>query len=552
MKYFMYCRKSTESEDRQALSIQSQRSEIERYIKSLRDSAIVRSYEESKSAKEPGRPIFDEMLLAIERGEADGIVSWHPDRLARNSVDGGRLIYLLDRGIMKDLKFASFNFENTSQGKLMLSVMLGFSKYYVDALSENVKRGNRTKVDLGWRPGNTPLGYKNDRETKTIITDPEHFAIVERLFRLALTESYSVKQLVLMARDDWGYRTPKRKRTGGRPIGLSSMYKMLANPFYAGQFRWNGQLYVGKHQALISVTEYQKLQRWLGRPGSEKPQRYQFPFTGLIRCGACHLMVTAEHKVNNYGTAYIYYHCSKRNIGERCRQPSVQARVLEQQIVSFLASLSIDESLHQWLVEQALDSETQREEEARITRELRIATGNLEIQQRTLLDLRVRGLINDAEFLQRRELLHLEITALEEKQHSLATAKLQFESWDTLQLFSTMAVRWFRHGGDEVKRMILQIVGSNLRLKDKLLNIEATKPFAVLLQLQQNLTWCGFVDDVRTFPTDMNDELWDIVRKIDALQKFVPAGLSDTAITNHHQSAAASVPMSDRDAAIVA
>ncbi len=101
--------------------------------------------------KEPGRPIFNEMLSAIERGEAEGIVAWHPDRLARNSVDGGRLIYLLDRRILKDLKFASFAFENTSQGKLMLSVLLGFSKYYVDSLAENVKRGNRAKVERGWR-----------------------------------------------------------------------------------------------------------------------------------------------------------------------------------------------------------------------------------------------------------------------------------------------------------------------------------------------------------------------------------------------------------------
>src|SRR5438105_899689 len=128
MRYLVYCRKSTESEERQALSIESQKTESMRAFDARADIEIVRVLEESKSAKAPGRPIFNEMLAAIERGEADGIISWHPDRLARNSVDAGRIIYLLDQKVLKDLKFATFGFENNPQGKLMLAVLLGFSK----------------------------------------------------------------------------------------------------------------------------------------------------------------------------------------------------------------------------------------------------------------------------------------------------------------------------------------------------------------------------------------------------------------------------------------
>src|ERR1700690_3372202 len=120
-RFFIYVRKSTGTEERQARSIGDQLAEIRDLVKKY-SLDVVGSFEESQSAMTKGRPEFNEMLDRIEAGEADGIIAGHPDRLARNAYDGGRIIDLLDQGKLCDLRFCSFWFEPTAQGKLMLNL----------------------------------------------------------------------------------------------------------------------------------------------------------------------------------------------------------------------------------------------------------------------------------------------------------------------------------------------------------------------------------------------------------------------------------------------
>lgn len=525
MRYFVYCRKSTESEDRQVLSLDSQRSEIERFFGNQPSIEIIEVLSEARSAKAPGRPIFDQMIKRVEKGEAEGIIAWHPDRLARNSVDGGRIIYLLDQRVLKDLKFASASFENSPNGKMMLSTLFTFSKYYVDNLSENVKRGNRTKVERGWRPGPVPAGYRNCKETKTIIPDPEQFPLVQKLFRLALTEAYTVKQLLVKANDEWGYRTPKHKRSGGRPLALSSLYKILANPYYTGHFVWNGKLYPGKHTPMITTAEFQQLQKWLGRPGTEKPQRYRFPFTGMIRCGACGLMITAEHKINRYGSRYTYYHCTKRNIGERCAQPSVEAEALEGQIVEFLTSLQIDANIHHFLVDSALEVGKAEQDKQLIQAQLERSLAQVRQQRDTLIDLRVRGLVSDEEFTQRRQKLYLDETSLTERAGALDRADNWFEPAKLLISFSNRAAECFLTGDEEAKRLILKTVSANLSMTDKKLSIQAAEPFTMIAKSPGILQRCGFVDDVRTLIQSEDPDTMQRIANIRAIKARLPLHL---------------------------
>ena len=491
MKYFIYCRKSSESEDRQVLSIESQRTEIERQFTALPDVQVVRKFEEAYSAKAPGRPVFNEMMERIRKGEADGIVAWHPDRLARNAMDGGLILHYLDTGKIKDLKFSGFSFENNPQGKLMLQVLFGFSKYYVDALSENVKRGNRTKVEKGWRPGVVPLGYRNDKSTKTIVPDPPHFEAVKRIFALALTGTQSVRSILRIATEDWGYRMPVDRRYQGRPLAMSTLYKILANPFYAGHFLWNGKLYKGRHEAMISMGDYQRIADWIGRPGTEKPQKYSFPFTGLIRCGACGLMVTAEHKVNRSGTRYLYYHCTKRNNGPRCPQPSVEGRALTAQFAEFIEHIAIADAEHQRLIAEVSKAESTSTPSVEAQRTaISDELGSVKAQVSILTDLRVRSLIDDDELLAKRRVLDLERIAIEERLVNIEREPNWFELSGLIISFRNRALAWFHAGSDDVKRLILQTIGSNYRLTDKKLTGEAMKPFTWRVEETQVLYRC--------------------------------------------------------------
>jgi site-specific DNA recombinase len=478
MRYFLYCRKSTESEDRQVLSIESQRREVERCAATWTDVVVADVYEESFSAKAPGRPLFDEMLQRIEKGEADGILAWHPDRLARNSVDGGKIIHLLDTNKIKDLHFATFTFENNPQGKFMLSIIFGYSKYYVDSLSENIRRGNRTKLEKGWLPHMAPTGYLNEPETRIIIPDPDRFALIKRMWELMLTGAYSPRQILDIATKDWGLKTKQRKRSGGKPLSLSNVYRIFKSPFYAGLIKWGGKSHPGKHPAMVTLGQFDQVQRQLAPRGQPRPHVRFAAYTGLIHCGECGLSVTVEEQTNRFGSHYTYYRCTKKRLDYRCPQPYISLPKLERQIEEFLSEISISDQLYRWALaklDHVAQNEKARGETARAG--LQRAAEATDRELRNLLNLRLRELISDEEFKQERERLESERLRAKERLARAADSQMWLEPAKAFISLSNRAVFWFREGDPQTKRLIFEIVGSNPTLRDKTLSVDARKPF---------------------------------------------------------------------------
>lgn len=303
-KYILYARKSTDVEDKQVLSIEAQLVELRSYAKQ-EGLQVIDELIEKQSAKIPGRPIFGQLLKRIEAGEASGILAWHPDRLARNSIDGGQIVYLLDQTHLTSLKFPTFWFDNTSQGKFMLSIAFGQSKYYVDNLAENTKRGLRQKVRRGEYPSRAPLGYINDLRNKSIVVDKRRAPIVVQAFDLYARGDQRLEDISHF------FASKGVLTRGGKPFKKDKIKHILSNPFYYGHFRYVGELYEGKHTPILTKKLFDKVQSVLIERGRPRKANHNYPkvFCGLLRCGSCGLMITGETRTKNTEKrqhSYIY------------------------------------------------------------------------------------------------------------------------------------------------------------------------------------------------------------------------------------------------------
>ena len=229
-QYIIYCRKSSESEERQVLSIESQAKELTDLTKRLNLDAS-ETLAESKSAKYPGRPIFNEMMSKIYNGQVKGVIAWKLDRLARNPIDGSALIWALDRGFISEIITSDKSFLNNSNDKFLMSIELGMAKKYVDDLSDNIKRGNRAKLERGWTPSLPPMGYLNEPKERTIVRDPERYDLVRKMWDLLL-QGVQPSKIRKIANEKWGLRTRTHRNTGGSPLSTNCIYKMFSNPIF--------------------------------------------------------------------------------------------------------------------------------------------------------------------------------------------------------------------------------------------------------------------------------------------------------------------------------
>lgn len=256
-KYFLYARKSTEDEERQVMSIEAQIVELEEYAKREK-LEITERFIESKSAKKPGREIFNKMIAKInESKEPLGLLAWHPDRLARNSVDGGQIIYLIDTGKLVSLRFPTFWFEPTPQGLFMLQVAFGQSKYYSDNLSENVKRGIRQKLRRGEWTGLAPLGYVNNAKTRNIEPDSVKARVIAKAFEEFAQGRHTLESLSERLKF-LGVASKKGKR-----LCKAVVKHMLSNPIYTGLIVHNGETYEGKFSPVVSRATFEIVQKIL-------------------------------------------------------------------------------------------------------------------------------------------------------------------------------------------------------------------------------------------------------------------------------------------------
>jgi len=490
IKYLIYCRKSSESEDRQVLSIDSQKNELKELAKNL-GLSVIGILEESQSAKAPGRPVFNQLLQRISTGEAQGIICWKLDRLARNPIDGGSINWLLQQGTIKHIKTFDkdhYPFDNV----LMMSVEFGMANQFVLDLSKNTKRGLSTKVKMGWRPGVAPLGYLNNKIDKTIEKDPERFDLIKKVWDLMLSEKHNVSQVFKILNNKYQFKTRRMKRQGGKPISISMLYSLFNNPFYYGWFEYQDELHKGSHEKMITEEEFNKVQLLLGRKGKRRPKgSHIFPFTGLIRCGECGAGITAENKVKHQKNGnvhhYTYYHCTKRK-DPNCSQGSIRSEELEKQINDWLSKIEINEKYKDIAIKH-LNKRNKQESNSNqsILKSQEKEYKNCLKKLHNLLGLKISpgnsdgSLLSDEEYREQKAELIKEKTRYEEL---LNDTGQKVEKWiagaEEAYNFACLVRAKFTKGDVQTKRTILSGLGQNLLLKDGKLSLNLKEPFKII------------------------------------------------------------------------
>lgn len=510
--YFLYARKSSESEDRQVQSIEDQINRLKELASSL-GITIKEVLTEAKTAKKPYcRPVFTKMLERIEKGEAQGILCWQINRLSRNPVDSGTLGWMLQQGALKSIQTMDREYL-PDDNVLLFNIETGQANQFIIDLKKNSMRGMVGKADRGWLPSRAPIGYLNDKLEHTIIEDPERFSLVRKMWDMMLTGNYTPPQIREVANKQWGFITAKTKRSGGVEIVNSVMYKMFANIFYTGMFEWNGRAYNGNHKAMISLEEFDRVQAILGRKGKPRAQTHEFAYTGMISCGVCNGMITATEKtkiIKSTGELknYIYYHCGHKKKNVKCTQERITLKELEDQVDIKLERYTILPKFQEWALEILnRNNDKEIEERTKIYENQQKALTETQRELDMLTKMRYRELIDDETFIKERDELKTKIAKLK---NNVKETESRAEKWLELTEktfnFACYARKEFILGPLSIKKEILSAIGQNFSLKDKNVFIKSNEWFVPIEKAYPKL-------EAEYKRVELDESLTDTMRK---------------------------------------
>jgi len=346
LKFCLYARKSTEGDEKQALSIDSQIREMTQ-IAERESLNITEIRKESHSAKESGtRPVFEEILKDIDTGLFNAVITWAPDRLSRNAGDLGKMVDLIDQKKLVQIKTFGQNFTDSPSDKFLLMILCSQAKLENDNKSINVKRGLRTRCEMGLWPAQPPTGYrkKNDRNAKCEVElDPERADIIKQIFEKIAYEKWSGRKVQNWLQYDLDFKTKN-----GNHLSAGNIFKILNNTFYYGKFEFpqgTGIWYDGVHIPIIT-KELFDLARSSIKSQVIKSHGKEFAFTRMIKCGLCGSGITADEKFKKLKAGgvnrYVYYMCCKSK-DRHCKNPALNETDLIKEFQKLANTLNMNE-----------------------------------------------------------------------------------------------------------------------------------------------------------------------------------------------------------------
>ena len=497
MKYFLYARKSEEDKNRQVQSIQDQSRELRQRYPNLE---IADTFEEARTAKQPGRPLFDDMVARIQAGEAQGILVWNISRLVRNPIDQGTIQWMLQKRQL--LALQTMDKEHTPEDNvLILNVESGVANQFIIDLTKGTLRGLNSKVEKGWFPHRAPEGYLNDttkeQGERDILVDPARFPLLRRAWERMLTGGYSVPQ-IHRELTKMGYRSKPHAKARHDSLSRSALYRIFNSKFYAGYFLHNGEWHRGKHTPMVSEAEFNEVQRILGKPERIQPQKHVFAYAGMIRCGSCGCQIVGEVRQVKLKSGSInthtYYHCS--NSKGICNARVVTENYLEEEIERVLPDVTIRPQYRPLLLAiwRRYYEESQGQDERIYEQQQQVILARRK-ERDNLLSLRLQELIDNDMFRQKKAELDADIKRLEgDLNETAGVLDSAFEVTENVLLFATEPKERFRELSREDKRTLALHLGARYTLTDRKLALELSP---LLLPVQQNAR--AFEADIATF-----------------------------------------------------
>ena len=403
VNYCLYARKSTESDEKQALSIDSQVKEM-LAIAERESLNVIDIRRESHSAKDSGtRPVFKDLLEDVNRGRYSGILTWAPDRLSRNAGDLGSIVDLMDEKKLAEIRTYGQTFHNSPNEKFLLMILCSQAKLENDNKSINVKRGLKAKVEMGLWPSGAPTGYLNVKEIDKkghVEIDRDRGPIITKMFEKIAYEKWSGRKLYNWLKFDLNFKTA----AGNKNLSLSNIYLILQNTFYYGVFeypRGSGNWYTGKHEPLISKELFDQVQEQIKSQVLTARKSKEFAFTKMMICGQCGSGISADEKFkklkNGDVRRYVYYMCAKsKNIN--CKGCYTEEQILIHEFKKLVDEIGINERSMR---------EKIKKEITRIKKFQKSLLGKDEEIKISEIDIKnyAKFILNDGEIQEKRELL---------------------------------------------------------------------------------------------------------------------------------------------------
>jgi DNA invertase Pin-like site-specific DNA recombinase len=346
IKYCLYARKSTESDEQQALSIDSQIKEMTAIAERLKLS-VVAVKKESHSAKASGqRPVFKELLEEVNQGIYNGILTWAPDRLSRNAGDLGTVVDLMDEKKLIHIQTFGQTFSNSPNEKFLLMILCSQAKLENDNKSINVKRGLRARVEMGLWPCRPPTGYTKfkriDQKCESVI-DKERAPVIKQVFEKVAYDGWSGRKVYNWLKNEINFKTENNMY-----LSLGNIYRILENHFYYGRFEFpkdSGNWYNGSHTPIITKELFDQVQLQIkDQTLTPKSSQKEFAFTKIMTCGLCGSGITADEKFKKLKDGsvnrHVYYKCTATR-DPNCKCGYISEEDLIEQLQELIDDLDI-------------------------------------------------------------------------------------------------------------------------------------------------------------------------------------------------------------------